>query len=109
MVSLRSLSSGVQNFAIHSQDAESIRTSLRLELALNIVEDQKAISGRLGLELVSSQLVDDCHSQLLRDKTKDFERLQDIVAGAESKGDNAKDNLKEEFETRMYKPLVCLF
>ncbi|KAJ8695807.1 hypothetical protein PTI98_005731 [Pleurotus ostreatus] len=94
------------NFAIHSQDAESIRTSLRLELASNIVEDQKAISGRLGLELISSQLVDDCHSQLLRDKKDDIESLQDIVARAESKSDNAKDSLKEEFETHMYQPLV---
>ncbi|KDQ27280.1 hypothetical protein PLEOSDRAFT_1083456 [Pleurotus ostreatus PC15] len=88
------------------KDAESIRTSLRLELASNIVEDQKAISGRLGLELVSSQLVDDCHSQLLRDTKEDIERLQDIVARAESKSDNANVKLKEEFETYMYQPLV---
>ncbi|KAF9491308.1 hypothetical protein BDN71DRAFT_85707 [Pleurotus eryngii] len=94
------------NFAIRSRDAESIRTSLRLELASNIVEDQKAISGRLGLESVSSQLVDDCYSQLLRDKKEDMERLQDIVARAESKSDNANDKLKEEFEKHMYKPLV---
>ncbi|KAJ8695804.1 hypothetical protein PTI98_005730 [Pleurotus ostreatus] len=92
------------NFAIYSQDAETIRTSLRLELAANIIEDQKAISGRLGLELVSSQLVDDCHSQLLRDKKDDIESLQDIVARAESKGDNAKDDAA--FKIHMYKPLV---
>ncbi|KAF7427814.1 hypothetical protein PC9H_007030 [Pleurotus ostreatus] len=91
---------------LYNTDAESIRTSLRLELASNIVEDQKAISGRLGLELVSSQLVDDCHSQLLRDKKDDIESLQDIVARAESKSDNANVKLKEEFETHMYKPLV---
>ncbi|KDQ27279.1 hypothetical protein PLEOSDRAFT_1096764 [Pleurotus ostreatus PC15] len=98
------LDSGVQNFAIYSQDAETIRTSLRLELAANIIEDQKAISGRLGLELVSSQLVDDCHSQLLRDKKDDIESLQDIVARAESKGDNAKGDAA--FDIHMYKPLV---
>lgn len=107
VASPRSLLSGVQNFAIHSQDAESIRTSLRLELATNIIEDQNAVSCRLGLELVSEQLVDDCFIQLLCVKKENIENLQNIVFRAESKGDNVKDDAA--FETHMYEPLVCHF
>lgn len=107
MTSPRALGSGAQNFAIHSQDAETIRSSLRMELAAHIIEDQKAVSGRLGLGLVSEQLVDDCSTQLLCAKKQDIEKLQSIVSRAESKGDNAKED--GAFETHMYKPLVCSF
>ncbi|KAF9491301.1 hypothetical protein BDN71DRAFT_1592344 [Pleurotus eryngii] len=92
------------NFAIYSQDAETIRSSLRMELAAHITEDQKAVSSRLGLGLVSGQLVDDCFTQLIYAKKEDIEKLQSIVSRAESKGDNAKED--GAFETHMYKPLV---
>lgn len=105
MSSPRALLSGVQNFAIHSQDVETIRTSLRLELAANIVEDHKAVSDRLGLASVPTHLVDACYDQLLIDEEKNIVKLQNVVYQAERKDLLVKDN---SFETHMYKPLVCL-
>ncbi|KAF4567151.1 hypothetical protein EYR40_006145 [Pleurotus pulmonarius] len=79
-------------------------TETTAELVDHVVEDTQALSSRLGLDAISSMVVEDCYRELFIDKKGNIVRLQELV-------DQAVDeyNYMGNADARMYEHLVEIF
>ncbi|KAF9487443.1 hypothetical protein BDN71DRAFT_1436851 [Pleurotus eryngii] len=91
-------------FCPKSGQFQGVRPCFSSKLVDRVIGDTQALSSRLGLDAISSMLVEDCHRELFIDKKVNIIRLQELA-------DQAVDEYAytEDADARMYEHLVEIF